>query len=161
MFAAIFLLRLRYFIKYSKMKKKMEREQELFLATFDPSKFTDFAVLNFQAGTFSHIDPFPSKHNGEWHFAVYLAKADFEDIDTIVHEITECTVGRMIERLLQLKKPLYLLRKQENKFWIDGKQQKYLVEHILTTLGELDSISAEKLGERVAAEDIEKWHLLG
>jgi hypothetical protein len=92
---------------------------------------------------------------------VYLAKADFEDIDTIVHEITECTVGRMIERLLQLKKPLYLLRKQENKFWIDGKQQKYLVEHILTTLGELDSISAEKLGERVAAEDIEKWHLLG
>jgi hypothetical protein len=143
------------------MKKKMEKEQEFFLATFDPSKFTDFDVLDFQAGSFSHIDPFPSKLDGEWYFTVYLAKADFEDIATIVHEITEHTIGRMIERQLQLRKPLYLLRKQENKFWIIGKQQKYLVEHILATLCELGNISREKLGERVAAEDIEKWHLLG
>ncbi|HVP93031.1 MAG TPA: hypothetical protein VMS94_04745 [Acidobacteriota bacterium] len=142
------------------MTKHALAERELFLTTFDPSKFTDFDLLSFQAGSFSHIGPFPSKRDGEWYFMVYLAKTDFEDIATIVHEITEYTVGRMIERLLQLKKPLYLLRKQENKFWINGKRQKYLVEHILTTFSELDNISVERLGERVAAEDIENWRLL-
>jgi hypothetical protein len=156
----VFLLRLRYVLRYSRLKKQAQEERELFLATFDPSYFTNFDLLTFQAGTFSHIDPFPFKYDGEWHFTVYLAKADFEDIDTIVHEITEYTIGRVIERLLHLKKPLYLLRKQEDKFWINGRQQKYLVEHILATFSELDNISAEKLRERVAAEDIEKWRLL-
>jgi hypothetical protein len=158
--AVVFMLRLRYFSRYSKVKKEMQAEREIFLATFDPSRFIDFDVLRFRAGAFSHIDPFPSKHDGEWLFTVYLVKADFEDVDTITHEITEFTVGRIIERQLQLKKPLYLLRKQTDKFWISGKQQKYLIEHILATFSELENINVEKLGERIASEDVEKWHLL-
>jgi hypothetical protein len=143
------------------MTKHTLAERELFLTTFDPSKFTNFDVLSFQAGGFSHIGPFPSKHDSEWYFTVYLAKADFEDIDTVVHEITECTIGRIIERQLQLKKPLYLLRKQEDKFWLSGQQQKYLPEHLVTTFSELDNITKEKLQERIIIQDIEKWHLLG
>jgi hypothetical protein len=156
----VFLLRFRYSSQYSKMVKHALAERDLFLRTFDPSVFIDFDVLSFQAGGFSHIGPFPSKRDGEWYFTVYLAGADFEDVGTIVHEIVECTVGRIIERQLQLKKPLYLLRKQEDKFWVNGRQQKYLVEHIVTTFSELGSISAEKLRERVAAEDIANWRLL-
>lgn len=92
---------------------------------------------------------------------MYFVRSEAEDIDTIVHEITECTVGRLIEKLLQLKKPLYMIRKQEDKFWLSGQQQKYLPEHLVTTFSELGNITREKLQERMALQDIEKWHLLG
>ncbi|MEM2917484.1 MAG: hypothetical protein QXN63_03920, partial [Candidatus Bathyarchaeia archaeon] len=53
--------------------------------------------------------------------------------------------------------PLYLQRKQENNFWISGKKQKYVLEHVITTLSELDATAKEKLTERLAAEDIKTW----
>ena len=141
------------------MKKDAENEIELFLKTFDPSKFTDFDTFAFQVHGFSHVSPFPNRTNGEWRYTVYLAKAEIEDVNTIVHEIAECTLGRVIEKLLQLIKPLYLLRKQEEKFWVNGQQQKYLLEHFLATLSELDDLPKEKLEERVALQDIKTWQL--
>lgn len=157
----LFFLRVRYVVQRSGMKKKVQQERELFLANFDPSKFTDFDMFNFNLWSFSHVGPFPAKSNGEWVYTIFLAKQDNEDIDTIVHEITECTVGRLIEKLLQLKKPLYLMRKQDNKFWLSGQRQNYLPEHLVATLSELDNIPREKLEERIALQDIEKWRLLG
>ena len=158
-FVAIFLLRLRYFIRYSKAKKSIEREQELFLATFDPSEFIDFDVFTFQVGSFSHISPFPAQKDGEWRYTIYLARLEVEDIGIIMHEITECTLGRAIEKLLDLKKPLYLQRKQEEKFWVSGQRQKYILEHLLTSLSEFDDLPKEKREERIAPEDIKTWQL--
>jgi hypothetical protein len=143
------------------MRKKVQQERELFLANFDPSKFTDFDLFNFSLWSFSHVGPFPVKSKDEWVYTIFLARQDKEDIGTIVHEIIECTVGRLIEKSLQLKKPLYLMRKQDNKFWLSGQQQKYLPEHIVVTLSELDNIPKEKLEERIAPQDLEKWRLLG
>ena len=158
-FVAIFLLRLRYLVRYSKMKKKIEREQELFLATFDPSKFADFDAFTFRAGSFSHISPYPTQKDGEWRYTIYLAELEAEDLATVIHEITECTLGRVIERLLDLKKPLYLQRKREEKFWVSGQQQKYILEHLLATISEFDDIPKEKQEERMAPEDIKTWRL--
>jgi hypothetical protein len=110
--------------------------------------------------SFSHVGPFPAKSNDEWVYTIFLTEQDSEDIGTIVHEITECTVGRLIERLLPLKRPLYLIRKQDNKFWLSGQQQKYLPEHIVATLSELDNIPKERLEERIAPQDIQTWQLL-
>jgi hypothetical protein len=142
------------------MKKKIEGEQELFLRTFNPSDSTDFDFFTFQAGSFSHVSPFPTQTaDGEWRYTVYLAIPDVEDADTIMHEITECTIGRIIEKLLDLKKPLYLQRKQEEKFWISGQRQKYILEHLLATISEFDDIPKEKREERIATEDIKKWQL--
>lgn len=159
-FAVIFFLRLRYFVRYSAMKRKIETEQELFLTTFDPSKFVDFDTFNFQIGSFSHVSPFPTISDGEWRYTIYLANPEIEETDTIMHEITECTIGRVIEKLLELKKPLYLQRKLEEKFWVTGQQQKYILEHLLATFSEFDDIPREKQQERIAPKDIEKWKLV-
>lgn len=158
-FVAIFLLRLRYFMRYSRMKRKIEEETELFLTTFDPSKSIEFDVFTFQVGSFSHVSPFPAQSDGEWRYTIYLANPETEDVGTITHEITECTIGRVTERLLELKKPLYLHRKQEEKFWVSGQRQKYILEHLLTALGEFHDIPKEKQQERIATEDIQKWQL--
>jgi len=153
----LFFLRLKYATQHSRIKRKAQREREFFLANFDASKFTDFDMFNFGLWSFSHIAPFPTNSNGEWVYTIFLAKQDEEDVGTIVHEITECTVGRVIEKLLQLKKPLYLMRKQDNKYWLSGQRQKYLPEHIIVTLSELDSLPKEKREERIAPTDIERW----
>jgi hypothetical protein len=141
------------------MKKKIQEERELFLANFDPSKFIDFDVFIFQVWSFSHVSPFPTKSDSEWRYVICLAKQEAEDIDTIMHEIMECTLGRVIEKLLSLKKPLYLLRKKEEKFWVSGQRQKYILEHLLATISEFHDISKEKQEERLALEDIEAWQL--
>lgn len=158
-FVAIFFLRLRYFLGYSNMKKKIEKEHEFFLSIFDPSKFIDFDTFTFQLGNFSHISPFPVQNDGEWRYVIYLDVSEAEDADTIAHEIIECTLGRIIEKLLNLKKPLYLQRKQEEKFWITGQQQKYILEHLLVSISEFDDIAKQKQEERIAPEDIKKWQL--
>jgi hypothetical protein len=158
-FVAIFLLRLRYFVQYSKMKKKTEKEHEFFLSTFDASKFNEFDAFTFQLGSFSHISPFPTQSDGEWRHMIYLAVPEAEDTDTIIHEITECTLGRVIEKLLNLKKPLYLQRRQDEKFWVSGQRQKYILEHLLASFSEFDDIPKQKQEERIAPEDIKKWQL--
>ncbi len=88
---------------------------------------------------------------------VYLNSSEFRDIVTISHEISECTVGRVIESLLNLEKPLYLLRKEDDRYWVRGKKQKYLVEHVMVTLGEIDTLTHEKLRERLNKEDAKTW----
>jgi hypothetical protein len=158
-FVVVFLLRLRYFMRYSRMKRKVGKETELFLANFDPSKFTDFDTFSFLVGSFSHISPFPVQIDREWRYTIYLTSSEIEDMDTITHEINECTLGRVIEKLLELKKPLYLHRKQDEKFWISGRQQKYILEHLLTALGEFGDIPKQKQEERIAHADIQKWQL--
>jgi hypothetical protein len=159
LFVALFSLRLGHLKRYSKIKKKIEGEQELFIASFDPSKFVDFDAFTFQVGSFSHVSPFPTYDDSEWRYKIYLASREVEDADTIVHELTECTLGRVIEKLLDLKKPLYLQRRQEEKFWVTGQRQRYILEHLLVALSEFDQISQEKREERIAPEDIEKWQL--
>jgi hypothetical protein len=159
--AVFFLLRLRHLTQYSKAKKKIQQDRDFFLANFDPSTFTDFDNFSFTSWSFSHVGPFPDKSDGEWVYTIFLAKQDNEDISTIVHEITECTVGRLVERLLLLKRPLYLMRKQGSRFWLSGRRQKYLPEHIIATLSELNDIPKEKLEERIALQDIQSWQLLG
>ena len=156
---ALFLLRLAHSRRYSGIRKRAESELELFLTTYDPSKFVDFDAFTFQRGSFSHISPFPTQTDGEWRYRVYLARSEIEDLDTIFHELTECTLGRTIEKQLDLKKPLYLQRKQEEKFWVTGKRQKYILEHVLTTIGEFDDIPKEKQEERIAPEDIKIWQV--
>jgi len=154
-----FLLRLRLFVRYSREKRRVQDEVDSFLTNFSTSQLTDFGAFEFQLGSFSHVSPFPSKTSGEWRYTIYLAKPEAEDDGTVVHEIVECTVGRAIERLLELKKPLYLQRKHEDKFWVSGQQQKYLLEHVLATIAEFDDIPKEKQEERIAPEDIRKWRL--
>jgi len=134
-------------------------EQKLFLTTYDPSKFVDFDAFTFQVGSFSHVSPFPAQSGGEWRYRIYLARSDVDDFDTIVHELTECTLGRVVERLLDLRVPLYLQRKEEEKFWVTGQRQKYILEHLLATIGEFDDISKQKQEERIAPQDIIKWQL--
>jgi len=158
-FAVLFFLRLRYATRRSKVEKRIEQEREFFLANFNPSTFTDFDAFTFRLGDFSHVGPFPAKNDGGWIYTIFLTKQDTEDIYTISHEIVECTLGRLIERLLLLKSPLYLVRKQGDKFWLSGKHQKYILEHIVATLSELDTTTRKVLEERVAKEDIQAWQL--
>ena len=155
-----FFFRLRSLTRDSKAKKRIQQEREFFLANFDAATFTDFDTFTFRLWSFSHVGPFPAKSDDEWVYTIFLTKQDNEDIGVIVHEITECTVGRLIEKLLLLKRPLYLIRKQDNKFWLSGQQQKYLLEHIVATLSELDNLPKERLEERIAAKDIQTWQLL-
>jgi hypothetical protein len=159
LFVALFLFRLDRLRRYSEIKRKIEGEQELFIASFDPSKFVDFDAFTFQIGGFSHVSPFPTVDDGEWRYKIYLASREVEDADTIVHELIECTLGRVIEKILDLKKPLYLQRRQEEKFWVTGQRQKYILEHLLVALSEFDQIPKEKREERIAPEDIKKWQL--
>ncbi|MEM2975092.1 MAG: hypothetical protein QW821_01550 [Candidatus Bathyarchaeia archaeon] len=152
-----FIIMLRRAEKYSQHQKQAQKEKEEFLATFGDTPFNDFSSLEFKIGQYSHCHPFPRKNHDGWVYTLYFTRRDAEDVATIVHEITEWTIGRVIEKLLNLKKPLYLQRKQENNFWISGKKQKYVLEHVITTLSELDATAKEKLTERLAAEDIKTW----
>lgn len=132
-------------------------EQEAFLEAFNVTSFDDFSAFDFRLGSFSHISPFPDLIEDGWRYGIYLSHSEAEDIVTINHEISECTVGRVIEKLLNLEKPLYLQRKEANKFWVNGKKQKYLVEHVMATLGEADDLTHEKLRERLNKEDAKSW----
>lgn len=133
------------------------QEQETFLKNFNVTPFDDLSAFNFRLGSFSHVSPFPSRIEGEWRYGIYLSSSEAEDITTITHEISECTLGRVIERLLNLEKPLYLQRKEDDKFWVHGKKQKYLVEHVMATLGEVDDLTHKKLKQRLNKEDAKAW----
>jgi len=133
------------------------QEQEAFLKTFDAAYFDDFSSFDFRLGGFSHISPFPKRVEDEWRYIIYLSRSEIEDIITITHEISECTIGRVIEKLLRLKKPLYLQRKENDNFWVKGKRQKYLVEHVMATLGEIDDLTHKELRQRLSKEDLEAW----
>jgi len=129
-------------------------EQEAFLNNFNVVPYDDFSAFDFMLGSFSHISPFPRLVEGEWRYTVYLTSSEVEDMITLSHEISECTLGRVIENQLNLKKPLYLQRIEDHKFWVHGKKQKYLIEHFIATLGEVDELTPEKLGERLHKEEI-------
>jgi len=152
-----FMIMLKKAEQFSRHQKQVLREQKEFLATFGETAFNDFSSLDFKIGQYSHCHPFPRKSQTGWVYTLYFTRTDAEDTATIIHEITEWTIGRVIEKLLDLKKPLYLQRKHEDKFWISGKKQKYVLEHVITTLGELDETTKKKLAERLATEDIQKW----
>jgi len=142
------------------MRKHYEQtwqEQETFLKTFNVTPFDDFSAFDFRLGHFSCVSIFPRLVENEWRYSIFLTGSEAEDIVTITHELSECTLGRVIEKLLNLEKPLYLQRKEKDKFWLLGKKQKYLVEHVIATLGEVDSLSHEKLKERLSKEDIKAW----
>jgi len=143
----------------SELYFKALQEQETFLTIFVLAPFSDFSLFNFYLGrfNFSYISPFPESVEGQWRYKIVLTRSETEDITIINHEITECTVGRLIENLLSLDKPLYLQRKQHDKFWIHGKKQKYHIEHILTTLGEIDELTNEELKTRLNKEDLKTW----
>lgn len=145
--------------KLWKVYSEALREQETFLKAFSSSPFEDFSLFDFRVGrfSFSYVSPFPKQVEGEWRYGICLGHSEAEDVSTITHEISECTIGRVIERLLNLETPLYLQRKEANRFWIHRKKQKYHVEHIMVTLGELDELTFEKLSERLNKEDIEAW----
>lgn len=153
----------RYLLMRKTQRKLWERyyevlhERRTFLKTFNVTPFDDFSAFDFRLGSFSHISPFPDLIEDGWRYGIYLSHSEAEDIVTINHEISECTVGRVIEKLLNLEKPLYLQRKEANKFWVNGKKQKYLVEHVMATLGEADDLTHEKLRERLNKEDAKSW----
>ena len=133
------------------------QEREAFLRSFNTVAFNDFSAFDFRLGRFSHVSPLPKLVKGGWRYRIYLDSSDVEDVSTIAHEISECTIGRVIEGLLNLKKPLYLQRKEDDKFWVHGKKQRYLVEHVMATLGEADNLTPQKLRERLNKEDAEDW----
>jgi hypothetical protein len=143
--------------KLWKLRSEAMEERKALLDSFDVSPFDDFSEFDFEHGSFSHVSPFPSKIHGEWRYKIFLSSQEAEDIVTVAHEISECTLGRVIEKLLHLKKPLYLYRKEDNKFWVHGKKQNYLVEHVLVTLGEVDDLTQEKLKQRLSDEDLKAW----
>lgn len=133
------------------------KEHEAFLKAFSVSPFDDFSAFDFRLGRFSHVRPFPNLVEGEWRYGICLSSLEAEDIVTITHEISECTLGRIIERLANLEKPLYLQRKENDRFWVSGKKQRYLVEHVLATFGEVDNLTYKRLMERLNNEDAKAW----
>lgn len=133
------------------------REQNTFLKIFNSENFDDFSAFDFLRGPLSFVSPFPRLIEGEWRYIIYLRRSEVDDVVTITHELSECTVGRVIEKLLNLEKPLYLLRKEDDKFWVNGKKQKYLVEHVMATLGEINDLTHEKLKQRLSREEIDAW----
>jgi len=145
--------------KTSELYVKALQEQETFLKTFILAPFSDFSLFNFYLGrfNFSYVSPFPESVEGRWRYKIVLTRSESEDIATINHEILECTVGRLIENLLNLEKPLYLQRKEHDKFWINGKKQKYLLEHLVATLGEIDDLTTKELEKRIDKEDLKTW----
>jgi len=147
--------------KFWKLHNEALEELETFLEAFSVSPFNDFSAFDFRLGRFSHVSPFPSKAGGEWRYRIYLDGSESDDVDTVTHEISECTLGRVIENLGNLKKPLFLLRKEDDKFWVRGKKQRYLVEHVMATLGEVGDLTHEKLRHRLNKEDAKSWLNLG
>lgn len=147
--------------KFWKLYHKSLQEQEAFLEAFNVSPFRDFSAFDFKLGRFSHVSPFPSKVGDEWRYRIYLGSSEADEVVTITHEISECTLGRVIEKLLNLEKPLYLQRKKDDRFWVHGKRQRYLVEHVMATLGEVDDLTPKKLRQRLNKEDARAWLNLG
>jgi len=153
----------RYFLlrksrsRHLKFYQEALQNQETFLKAFNVTRFDDFSLYDFELGRFSYVFPFPRLIEGEWRYRIYFSRSEAEDVATIIHEISECTIGRVIEKLLNLEKPLYLQRKENNKFWVHGKKQRYLVEHLITTLGEVDDLPFRKLTERLNKDDIKIW----
>jgi hypothetical protein len=152
------------YLLLSKRERKLWRryhetlqEREAFLRSFNARPFEDFSAFDFRLGRFSHVLPFPRFVEGEWRYRIYLDCSEAEDVVTITHEISECAVGRVIERLLRLEKPLYLLRKENGKFWVHGRRQRYLIEHVMVTLGEIGDLTPKKLRDRLNKEDAEIW----
>jgi len=144
--------------RLDQLSAEMDREIEEFLVGFKPSTFDDFSVLDFRVGVDSYCAPFPHKSSdGELRYSVYLSRREAEEVATIIHELTEWTIGRLIEKLLELYKPLYLQRKQEDRFWIHGTKQRYVLEHVVTTLSETHDASDNLLRERLGKEDIKAW----
>lgn len=165
-FAALILIfvvviTVRYILVRKTQKKmwtnyyELLQEQEVFLNNFIATPFDDFGAFDFVLGRFSHVSPFPRLVEGTWRYTIYLTTSEAEDIITIAHEISECSLGRIIERLLDLKRPLFLLRKQGEKFSVRGKKQQYLVEHFVATLGEVEDLTPDKLRERLNKDEIE------
>jgi len=132
-------------------------ERETFLETFNVTPFDDFSAFDFETGRFSHVSPFPSRNDGEWRYRIRLSRSEADVVATIAHEISECTLGRAIEKLLNLEKPLYLQRKEDDKFWVHGKKQRYLAEHVMATLGESDDLTHKELTQRLNAKDVRAW----
>jgi hypothetical protein len=151
------LVRYFFYRRQRKILDKSDRKISEFIEAFDPSFFVDFSLFNFKRGAESLISPFPKQDGTEWKYTIYLSRADVEDLVTITHELTECTVGRLIERILSLKKPLYIERKESDKFWVHGKKGKYLLEHMVTTLSEIDQVENEKLRDRFSEEDFKEF----
>lgn len=143
--------------KFRALHLEALEEQEAFLESFSASSFDDFSAFDFEVGSFSHVSPFPSRNSDEWRYRIYLESPEADDVVTITHEISECTIGRLIEKLSSLEKPLYLYRKENDRFWVHGAKRKYLVEHVLATLGEADDLTLEKLIERLSKEDAKAW----
>lgn len=133
------------------------QEQQAFVKTFNVTSFDDFSAFDFRPGRFSHVSPFPSRIENKWRYRIHLSCSEAEDVVTIIHEVCECTLGRVIEKLLELEKPLYLQRKEDDKFWVHGKKRKYLVEHVMATLGEGDALTQKKLMQRLDREDVKAW----
>jgi len=158
-FIAIALLTtIRYLIlrKHRNILHKEDKKVQEFITSFNPSSFSDFSLFDFKTGSISYVSPFQNKESEEWRYTIFLSQTKTEDLTTITHEITECTIGRLIEKLLNLEKPLYLKRKREGKFWVHGKRQKYLLEHMITTLTEIGQVDSEELKERLAKEDFKE-----
>jgi hypothetical protein len=143
--------------RFWKRYRAILKEREDFLKTFGSVYFDDFSSFDFKLGGFSHVSPFPKFVGGGWRYVIYLSPSEVEDIVTITHEISECTIGRVIEKLLNLRSPLYLQRKESDKFWVQGKKQKYLVEHVMATLGEIDDLTNKQLRQRLSKEDARTW----
>jgi hypothetical protein len=159
-FSLLIAVTLSRYLVYRRRRKILLKEDEKlheFIKSFDPSSFTDFSLLSFRSGAESLIAPFPSKEDRDWRYTIYLSRVEIEDLTTIAHEITECTIGRLIERLLGLDKPLYIDRKENDKFWIHGKNRRYLLEHAVTTFSEIGQVENEKLKERFSKEDFEEF----
>lgn len=162
-FVGAFIVRYVWIIRASKKTSKFYvkalQDQKTFLKTFALTPFSDFSSFSFYVGrfNFSYVSPFPESVEGKWRYRIVLTRSESEDITTINHEITECTMGRLIETMLNLEKPLHLQRKEHNKFWIHGKKQKYVIEHVLTTLSEIDDLTSETLKERINKEDMKTW----
>lgn len=157
------VITVRYLLVRKTRRKLLKRyyealqEHETFLNTFDATPFNDFSEFDFRLGRFSHVTPFPKLVEGEWRYGICLSGSEAEDIATITHEISECTLGRVIEKLANLEKPLYLQRKETDRFWVYGKKQRYLVEHVMATLGEVNDLTYKNLMERLNKEDAKAW----
>jgi len=143
--------------KFEKLHLEALEEQKAFLKSFSGSTFDYFSAFDFEVGMFSHVSPFPRRVSDQWRYRISLEGSEAEDVVTITHEISECTIGRLIEKLSNIEKPLYLYRKENDRFWVHGTKQKYLVEHVLATLGEVDDLTLEKLNERLNKEDAKAW----
>ena len=62
---------------------------------------------------------------------------------------------------LTLKNHFICSGKKPTSFGCMEKKQKYLVEHVMATLGEVDGLTHKKLKQRLNKEDMKAWLNLG